>query len=147
MAERHQKRLEFWEQLLISLNKKTSLYGNISPSTDNWLCAGSGVSGVVFQIIIKMSAATVQLVIEKKDAIQNKNIFDSLIQNKSFIETSFGEPITWRRMDDNISSRIHYEINGVGLKDTSTWNTGFEIITEKLLRWEQAFRPYIKGLK
>lgn len=147
LAERHQKRLEFWEQLLVVLNEKASLFRNISPSTDNWLSTGSGVSGVNFQIVIRMSGATILLVIEKRDTAQNKSIFDTLVQNRDAIEASFGEPTTWRRMDDNISSRIHYEINGVGLKDTSTWNKGFEIITDKIIRWEQAFKPYIKGLK
>jgi hypothetical protein len=94
-----------------------------------------------------MSSASILVVIEKRDVTQNKVIFDTLFQDKDTIEAEFGEPMTWRRMDDNKSSRIQYEINGVGLSDTTTWSKGFEIISEKIIKWEHTFKPYIKGLK
>lgn len=147
LAERHQKRLEFWGLLLPVLNQKTNLFKNVSPSPDNWLSAGSGVGGIYYQIIIRMNNAALRLVLNRGDSAQNKSLFDQLHNNKEDIEQAFGEKITWRRMDDNISSRIQYEINDVGLKDSSNWNTAFNIIADKLVKWEKTFQPYIKKLR
>ena len=38
-------RREFWTQLLNSMNEKTMLFANISPSKDGWLTASSGLPG------------------------------------------------------------------------------------------------------
>ena len=89
-----------------------------------------------------MSGATILVVIEKRDTLQNKSIFDTLIQYKDAIESNFGEPITWRRMDDNISSRIQYEINGVGLKISATWSKGWNY-SQKGIEMGQAFKTLI----
>jgi hypothetical protein len=83
VAERHQKRFQFWEGLLSVLNEKTGLFRNISPSSDNWLAAGSGVSGVNYQIVIRMDSAAIKLVIEKdRTGELNKKIFDWLYERK-----------------------------------------------------------------
>ena len=68
-----------------------------------------------------MNSAALQLVLNRGDSAQNKSLFDQLHNNKGDIEQTFGEKVTWRRMDDNKSSRIQYEINDVGLKNSSNW--------------------------
>lgn len=37
VAERHNLRLEFWDQLLARAKGRTSLHANVSPTRDNWL--------------------------------------------------------------------------------------------------------------
>ncbi|MGI6407035.1 MAG: DUF4268 domain-containing protein [Syntrophaceticus sp.] len=148
VAERHQKRIQFWEGLLPVLNEKTSLYRNISPSTDNWLSAGSGMSGVNYQIVIRMDSAAIKLVIEKdRTGELNKKIFDYLYERKEKIEEAFGNEINWRRMDNQISSRIEYDINICGLNDESTWDQGYEVISDMLIKWDKAIRPYFSEIR
>ena len=148
VAERHQKRFQFWEGLLPVLNKKTSLFRNISPSSDNWLAAGSGVSGVNYMIVIRMDSAAIKLVIDKdRTGELNKKIFDCLYGRKDKIEEAFGNEINWRRMDNQISSRIEYDIDGCGLNDESTWGQGYEVIAEMLVKWDEAFRPYYSEIR
>lgn len=148
VAERYQKRIQFWEGLLLVLNKKTNLFRNISPSRDNWLAAGTGKSGVYYQIIIRMNSAAIQLAIDKSKAgEQNKRIFDHLYGKKNEIEESFGKEISWRRMDNQISSRIEYNIDCCGLNNKSTWEQGYEIIAEKLVKWDEVFRPYFSEIR
>ena len=148
VAERHQKRSRFWEGLLEVLNKKTNLFRNISPSRDNWLAAGTGTGGVYYQIIIRMNNATIQLAIDKSKAGElNKRIFDYLYEKKDEIEKSFGEEIIWRRMDNQISSRIEFNIDNCGLNNESSWDQGYEIIAEKLVKWDKAFRPYFSEIR
>lgn len=142
VAERHQKRIKFWEKLLPVLGKKTDLFKNVNPSSDNWLSAGTGVGGVYYQIVIRMDNASIKLIIDKNKEL-NKKIFDYMYHKREVIEEAFGGKINWRRMDNQISSRIEYDMEGFGLKDESSWEQGCVIITDKLIKWDQAFRPHL----
>jgi len=50
-------------------------------------------------------------------------------------------------MDNQISSRIEYDIDGCGLNDESTWGQGYEVIAEMLVKWDEAFRPYYSEIR
>ena len=41
-------------------------------------------------------------------------------------------------MDNQISSRIEYDIDGCGLNDESTWGQGYKVIAEMLVKWDEA---------
>lgn len=52
LKTRHQLRKAFWTKMLERLKASTcTLYNNISPSTDHWLSAGSGISAVSYNLI------------------------------------------------------------------------------------------------
>ena len=148
VAERHQKRIQFWEGLLPVLNEKTNLYRNISPSRDNWLAAATGTGGVYYHIVIRMNSAAIKLVIEKSKAGElNKRIFDYLYGKRDKIEEVFGHEINWRRMDNQVSSRMEYDIDCCGLSDESTWCQGYETIAEMLVKWDKAFKPHFSEIR
>ncbi len=95
-----------------------------------------------------MDSAALKLVIEKdRSGELNKKIFDYLYARKEKIEEAFGKEIKWRRMDDQISSRIEYDIDGCGLKNESTWDQCYEVIAELLVKWEDAFKPYYSEIR
>jgi len=99
-------RLEFWAALLKEMANKSDLFKNISPKKDNWINAGSGISGVPFTFVILKTYARVETYIDMGDKNENKKLFDHLHQNKEAIETAFGEALTWERLDDKRASRI-----------------------------------------
>lgn len=147
LADRHIKRLQFWEQLLNKLNNKTHVYKNVNPTKDNWIVGRTSISGVSFHIIIRMDSSSIQVVIDRNKENQiNKKIFDYLYSNKEDIEKKFGKEIVWSRMDDQVSSRIRYNIEQCGLKDISTWETGQDKIVNEFIKWEATFMPYIKEI-
>lgn len=146
VAERHLKRIQFWEGLLPVLNDKTNLFKNISPSSDNWLSAGTGVGGIYYQIVIRMGDASIKLIIDKNKEL-NKKIFDYLYEKKGEIEEVFGNEINWKRMDNQVSSRIEYDMDCCGLDDESTWDKGYEIIADTLIKWDKAFEPYYNEIR
>ena len=148
LAERHEKRLAFWELLLSRLEGNTLLFSNTSPTKDNWITVGTGVGGVYYQIKIRMDSAAIQLIIERdRSGAKNKEIFDFLFANKENIEKAFGDKIVWKRMDEQISSRIYYPIEQCQLQDQTTWEEGCMIIVQKMIAWDKAFRPYIAQIK
>jgi hypothetical protein len=54
-------RKAFWTMALENSAPAPALFNNISPSTDHWLAAGSGISGVPFELIFSQKDARVQL--------------------------------------------------------------------------------------
>ena len=96
-------RLEFWTALLKEMAKKSELFKNISPKKDNWINAGSGISGVPFTFSISKAYARVELYIDK-DKMRMK-LFDYLHQSKEAIETAL-EKQDLGTFDDKRASRI-----------------------------------------
>lgn len=145
IAERHQKRRQFWEALLQLLNQKTNIYSNVNPTNDNWLNAGTGVGGVYYSIIVRKESSSIQLVIDKPSNEINKKIFDYLHSQKDDIERDFGDKINWRKMEQKKSSRIQIDINECCL-DNTTWEIGLDQLVSKFIKWNSVFNPYIKKI-
>ncbi len=104
---RYSIRQEFWQQLLEQMRDEgVSLYQNISPSKDNWLCAGSGVSSCPYTLIFGKKEARVQVDFNSSDKDYNKTVFDNLNARKDEVEAKFGSPLSWERMDHAKQSRV-----------------------------------------
>jgi hypothetical protein len=147
LAERHVLRLEFWKQLLEHARGKTPLHARISPSTGNWISAGTGKGGLVYSYVIRMDDAQVELYIDRGDAEENKRIFEALHANKQAIESAFGSSLDWQRLDDRRGSRIRHLITDGGLKDREHWPQLQDEMIDAMIRLERAFKTEIQQLK
>jgi hypothetical protein len=144
-AERHKRRIEFWGQLLEKSKERTSLFSNVSPSKENWISAGAGISDVVYQYVITMDEGKVLLCLWSKDADKNKLRFDKLHQLKQQIEADFGESLSWERRDNLKSSQIVKVVTKKGLKDQDDWSTIQEKMVDSMIRLEKAIGKHIKA--
>ena len=72
-AERHDIRHAFWTALLSRARSRGRPHPHsaVSPGTDSWLSAGSGLSGVHFTYTVRQRDASVQVLIEGADADTN----------------------------------------------------------------------------
>lgn len=149
MAERHKLRYEFWKSLLERSKLKTTLHGNISPGTANWIGAGSGVRGLGYNYAITYKFGQAELYIDRgKDCEEeNKRMFDELNLHRSEIETDFGEKLRWERLDDRRASRISKRIDYAGLGDTDKWPKLQDDMIDSMIRLERALKKHIKALK
>tara|TARA_R110001606_G_scaffold361754_3_gene514949 strand:+ start:1928 stop:3094 length:1167 start_codon:yes stop_codon:yes gene_type:complete len=121
LKNRHNVRLEYWGQLLETFQKSTcTLYNNISPTKDHWLCAGSGVTGCPYSLIFNQKELRVELWLSKSDADENKWLFDALFADKDAIEDAFGEKLDWLRLNDKKQSRIQFACPSDGF-NKETW--------------------------
>ena len=76
---RHTLRLSFWEQTLEAFGRSNcSLFNNISPAKDHWLNAGSGISGMGYQLIFGKNEVRVGLSMQSSRAEANRFVFDRL---------------------------------------------------------------------
>ena len=148
LVERYYERRDFWTGLLQRSKAKTNLGINRTASTDHWLAIASGRSGIVYNYLILMEGAGLELNIDTGDRTTNKAIFDALFKQRSEIETEFGEPLDWRRMDDKKSSRIVKMFEGQGsLSEPEKWSTLQETMIDALIRMDAALRPRLTKLR
>ena len=68
-----------------------------------------------------MEDAQVEFYIDRGDAEQNKQIFDTLYEHKTEIEAAFGEPLEWQRLDAKRACRVRLLLAGGGLLDQRRW--------------------------
>ena len=146
LAERHIKRREFWRQLLERAKQRTNLHAQRSPTTDTWLNAGAGKSGIVFQYRVRMHDACVGLRIRRDTAEDSKRIFDALHERKETIETRFGHDLDWRPGEDIKACHIMYPIDTGGWRDEEHWPQIQDEMVDAMVRLERALAPEIARL-
>ncbi|MBN1970897.1 MAG: DUF4268 domain-containing protein [Candidatus Delongbacteria bacterium] len=147
LKNRHKIRLEFWKKLLEQINStEITLYQNISPSKDNWISAGIGISGVGLNFVVSRSYARVEIYCSRSSQEENKFIFDELIKNKDEITKESGIEFTWQRMDSKKASRIKVELQGVSLYELTDWDKMISFMIENVDKMEKPFRKQLQKI-
>ncbi|MCP8616380.1 DUF4268 domain-containing protein [Salirhabdus salicampi] len=137
---RHNTRIKFWQTLLSKMNEVTDLFNNISPSKDNWIGTGTGISSVSYNFVMSRSYARVEVYLQRPEKEENKFIFDELEKFKEDIETDFGDALIWDRIDDKKASRIKYQKDDVNVFNEDDWHKMINFMVDSMLKLEQAFR-------
>ncbi len=142
---RHTLRLEFWDQALEAFNRSCcSLYNNVSPSKDNWVSAGSGISSMPLSLIFGKSEVRVEFHMGRPDAEVNRFVFDRLEAQKAQIEADFGAPLAWLPLPGRKSCRIYYA-KPVDGYDKANWPGMIQWLIKHMAQLEKALsRPLEK---
>lgn len=146
LKNRHHIRLKFWEQFINTSNQENNLFSNISPSKDNWIGKGIGMSGVNINLVASSSFCKSEVLFNRGSKEENKDLFDFTFKMKEKIESEFGAELTWERMNDNVMSRIKYQLDGVSYFDEENWNKMNKFLIDSSVRMERVFREPIKEL-
>jgi hypothetical protein len=146
-AERENLRYRFWKALLERSRQRTELHANISPSRDSWISAGAGKSGLGFNYAIRELDARVELYIDRREAEQNKAIFDALAASREDIEERSGEPLVWQKLESRKASRISGMIERGGYREEERWPEIQDAMIDAMIRLEKALRPNLSRLK
>jgi hypothetical protein len=144
--ERHNVRLRFWQEYLKEINKVCTLYQNVSPSKDNWIGCGSGMSSVGYNSVVTRNYVRIELYINSGDKANNKAIFDALALKKDKIEEDFGGALTWERLDNNVTARIKFELTNVSVFNEEDWKKMIAFMVDAVPRFERAFKKRIQEL-
>jgi len=146
LKQRHHMRLEFWRKFLDYSNRKNQLFSNISPSKENWLGTGVGMSGLSLNMVVSGKYARAELFINRETKEETKACFDYLFRKKEQIENIFGDSLTWERMDDRKSCRIKSQKDNLSLYDREDWDEMIEYMTDVGERMEKALNNPVKQL-
>lgn len=142
----HKLRLGFWIKFLEASNTKNRLWSNISPSKDNWIGIGIGMSGVNLNLVATKNYCGSEIYFNRGSQEENKDLFDFIQNQKEEIETTFGASLSWERMDDKVSCRIRARLDDVSIYEKEDWPKMIEFLIDASERMEKAFRNPIKKL-
>lgn len=149
IAERYSIRHRFWSKLLEKSKLKTKLHETISPSQHSWIGTGAGKRGLGYNYSITQHEGKVELYIDRgKDSEnENKQIFDDLHKNKNEIEKSFGDKLSWERLEGKRACRIAKLITAGGYRDENKWDEVIDHMIEEMIKLEKTLSPFISTLK
>lgn len=140
---RYTIRSAFWTQALDAFKASScNLFDNISPSNDNWLSAGSGTRSVPYDLIFGTKEIRVELRMGRSSKQENKWIFDKLHEQKSSIEKTFGDVLSWDRSDNNIKCSIRYR-KAIDGYNQDNWPSIIEWMIDHMQRFEIAIKPHL----
>ena len=146
LKQRHHIRLDFWSAYLKESNAVNNLFSNISPSKDNWIGIGIGMSGVNLNMVVSRSYARGEIYFNRGSKEENKWCFDFIKERKEQIEKEFGEPLIWERMDDKVSCRIKAQLDGVSIFDNEDWGEMISYMVDVSQRMAKIFHNPVKQL-
>lgn len=147
LKSRHLLRLEFWKQLLKQASGKLSSFQNISPSKDNWVGVSAGISGVQLNFVISNYYARVEVYMTRSVKEENKQIFNTLLEQKNSLEQKFGHELIWEELPNKKASRIKFELNQVDYFNKENWAEMIEFMVQHMYHLEKTFREPIMKLK
>jgi hypothetical protein len=139
LENRYSVRLAFWTQFLREINGRNTLCANISPSKDSWIGIGIGRSGVSLSFVVTRSYARVEIYINKGSHTENKKAFDAFLEDKETLEKAFGAPLIWERMDNKVTSRIKWQLDGVSVFNPQDYSKINEFLIDGAERLKKAF--------
>jgi len=82
------------------------------------LSTGTVKQDVSFNYILHQHDVQVELYMFRKNKEENKKIFDELLKHRREIETAFGEPLVWERLENRKCCRIKKVITIGGEKSS-----------------------------
>lgn len=146
LKTRHQMRKAFWTKMLERLKASScNVYNNISPSTDHWISAGSGISAISYNLIFSKKEIRVELWIAKASADSNTFAFNWLYERKETIESVFGHALKWEPLPGKKSCRISYASPAISLEEDN-WPEMIDWLLVNLTAFEKALDPFIAPL-
>jgi hypothetical protein len=140
----------FWTQFIDRAGQRTELYRNRSATTDHWLSAGIGKAGFQLNAVLTEDRARIECFIRigKDNAPANKAAFQTLLAQRTAIETAFGSELDWHELPTKSSCRICKDFNEGGWKSPEAeWGAIQDWLTDTALKMEKALKGPIQALK
>lgn len=149
LAERHQLRYEFWQGFLERARTSLKRFARLSPTTDYWIRAGTGVGGFYLVALIGRDGGGVRLYVDMGPGreAETKEAFRRLQERRADIEREFGAPLEWDPGEGVRKAEVSYRVPvDAGFRDRERWPELWEAMVQALARLERAVEPPLKGL-
>ena len=150
LAEGDSIRKRWWTQLIERSAKVSKLHAHIAPSEYSWISTSSGVRGLGYNYVVAQEECSAELYIDrgKNSEEENKHLYDLLFAQKAAIEQSFGEPLSWQRLEGRRACRIRYTSTDGGYRSPEEqWPRIQDGIIGAMNRLEKALHPHIAKLR
>ncbi len=146
-TRRHIVRKEFWNKLFPVANEMSDLFSNVSPTTDHWISAWSGISWVVYSYVVTRSYCRVELYPWHKSAEENIDIFNKLLDHKKEIETAFWDELIRDSLEWKKATRISYRLEWVSIFNEEDHERMVEFMANSMTKLHKAMDPVIQKIR
>ena len=151
LSIRHQKRLEFWSDLLSTFkqDKRLSPYKNLKPTKDSFISGATGISGISWTLWLNKENMRVEVRIDKGKGSdeENEQIYNKLKESKTEIDTAFGYELQWDLLPGYRVCAIRFDFPGGWNSHSEEWGKIIHDAGEYTAKLIEATRPYINNLK
>jgi len=107
ISTKGEKYQNYFQNLIDDLRDTYKFTSAKAGQPQNWYSFSSGVSGFTYGANFSQAGkARAELYIDLGDFDKNKYVFDRLFNMKDDIEYSFGQAISWERLDNKRASRL-----------------------------------------
>lgn len=142
ISERGEAYRRFFQELIDDLRVKHRFTGARMGQAQSWYSFASGYSGVTYGVsFARGGRVRAELYISTGESGENKRLFDALAKDRQTVETDFGEPLEWERLDDRSASRIAIYRTGSIDDDAQTLQEIKEWAINRLLKFKTAYGP------
>lgn len=138
-----QARYDYWQTLLPRLREAVPAFKRRKTSRTNALGAPIDIDGYTLTCIANKTSAAMQIVIWMATKEQNKAAFDAIHAHKAEIETRFGVPLKWYRLEKCRLSLIEYRLDSINLFDEADRERMREFHLETSRRLLEAVHPFL----
>ena len=147
MSERHHTRHKWWSQLVRHPN--ATHHRHIRPGHYSWIGLGSGVRGATFNYVVTKKESAAEIYVDRGRGMghENLHIFDHLHEKKEQIESDFGGPLSWERLEGKRACRIRVTLQGGYSDSEDSWAEVHDRMTDAMNRLVDAIRPHLKTLR
>ncbi|WP_437765667.1 DUF4268 domain-containing protein [Sorangium sp. KYC3313] len=97
----------YFQVLIDEMRDKYRFTGIKTALPQNWHSFQSGITGITYGTSFALGGRVrAETYIDFGEVERNKALFDALLARRSEVESTFGEPLEWERLDDRRASRI-----------------------------------------
>ncbi|MBN4054880.1 DUF4268 domain-containing protein [Acidimicrobium ferrooxidans] len=142
LTDNQQRRVDFWTEFGVFLEKHGSPFNSPKPSRSNWVSFGVGRAGTQLVAIVNQNEAIASVHVNSRDY---PGRYGQLEGQRADIETELGFSLEWERRPDMKHSHIGVR-KPVDATDRDEWSVIHAWLLEKLGAIRDVFRPRIKAL-
>lgn len=142
-SELNLRYLEFFQKLIDSL-RGLGFTNARKAQPFNFSSFSAGHAGLYYARLTKKEAK-VEINISSKDRDWNKILFDKLIERRDHIESELSESLKWKRLDNQLSSKVEVSRQG-GIDDLEKLEETRGWMIEKLMDFKRVFGPMLDEL-
>ena len=135
-----ESRLDFWTQFNEVLEASGKPFNKRKATTDHWygVALGTAQAYILIDLVNKEHRIRVSVWIP-----DDKELFDSLYENKDVIDNEFGSKLTWDRLDDKKASYVCTYIKGLDFKKQDNYPELMQQIIDAVVKLRTVMKPYL----
>ena len=140
LNESQTKRLEFWTMFNEILDRRGKPFNKRKATTDHWYSVAVGSSSCHISIDLVNREHKIRVGLWIPD---NKELYDSLYENKDSIENKTDLSLIWDRLDDKKASIVCTYIDNLDFNKQDNYSELMNTIIDYVLELRTILKPYI----